>query len=249
MTDHLVRVPSMEVFHGRLDPIVQASRGRTVLHLGCVDEGLTAERLTQGMLMHERLAGVATELWGIDIDRAGLDILREQGFQNLVAADLEDPSWTKEVEGIDFDVIAAPELLEHLNNPGLVLDNIRPLFGNGTVLVASVPNGLRLLGRAHLWRGYEHVNPDHNFWFSYATLMALLRKNRYQVLDLAAYSYTDHRRSLASGLRGLGRFLLGRQPRPGIRMQATSLVRRLLYSRNAAFADGFVVTARPMEPR
>jgi 2-polyprenyl-3-methyl-5-hydroxy-6-metoxy-1,4-benzoquinol methylase len=195
---HLVPVPRLPIVHGRWEFVINLCCGKNVLHLGCSDAGLTNIRLKSGALLHSRLAQVAAGLWGVDSDERGLQALRAFGFTNLVQADLEGEDWPTRLHGQYFDVIVATELLEHLNNPGLFLQRTGKLFMPGTIMVLSVPNGLRLSGRFKLLHGYEEVNPDHNFWFSYSTITTLLRKNGYGIVDLVGYSYFDHRASLIS---------------------------------------------------
>ena len=52
--------------------ILSRCHGARVLHLGCVDSGLLEERLSCGNLLHAALAKASRDLWGIDLDAAGL---------------------------------------------------------------------------------------------------------------------------------------------------------------------------------
>ncbi len=79
-----IRLPKVQVVNGRQELIVNRCRDKKVLHLGCVDVGLLSERFPSGGLLHQQLAAVAGELWGVDIDTDGVSFLRSQGFNNLV---------------------------------------------------------------------------------------------------------------------------------------------------------------------
>ena len=172
----LFRVPKVKTVIGRMDFVLQRCKGKKVLHLGCVDEGLTQERIKSGSLLHIRLMGVAKEVWGVDISAEGIKILREYGIDNLVIGDIEHLDQIEELKQQTFDIFLATEVLEHLNNPGLFLQSAKRLFSPNTVMIITVPNGLRLTGLGYTLRGYEFVHPDHNYWFSYKTLDTLLKK-------------------------------------------------------------------------
>jgi len=49
---HLFRVPKVKTVMGRMDFVINRCKGKKVLHLGCVDEGLTAERIKSGELSY-----------------------------------------------------------------------------------------------------------------------------------------------------------------------------------------------------
>jgi 2-polyprenyl-3-methyl-5-hydroxy-6-metoxy-1,4-benzoquinol methylase len=242
----LVKLPLLSIVHGRRDFIIEQCKGKRVVHLGCVDKGLIEKRLHRGNLLHSMLSQVAPILWGVDLDERGLDIMRQSGFINLFKGDFDSDTWSHGLGNQEFDVIVATELLEHLKNPGVFLDTAKSLFGRNTIMLLSVPNGLRLTGRLCMIRGCELVNPDHNYWFSYATLNTLLHKSGYEVLDAVAYSYVNHRLSLLKVIfSGIRSALLGRSHTFGIKNAGEILLRRWCYGRNACFADGFIFTVRP----
>ncbi|RLG44138.1 MAG: hypothetical protein DRN81_05195 [Thermoproteota archaeon] len=193
----LFRVPRVKTVIGRMDFVLQRCKGKKVLHLGCVDEGLTKDRIRAGNLLHTKLMGVAKEVWGVDISAEGIKILREHGIDNLVIGDIEHLDQIEELKQQTFDMFLATEVLEHLNNPGLFLQSAKRLFSPNTVMIITVPNGLRLTGLGYTLRGYEFVHPDHNYWFSYKTLSTLLEKNGYQINEMLVYSYSTYSLSLS----------------------------------------------------
>lgn len=80
-------------------------------------------------------------------------------------------------------------MLEHLNNPGLFLQGVKELFDRNTIMIVTVPNGLRLTGLMRQIKGYEFVHPDHNYWFSYMTVKTLMEKNGYKIEEMLTYSF------------------------------------------------------------
>lgn len=267
----LFRVPKVKTVIGRFDFILEKCKGKKVLHLGCVDEGLTEERIKSGELLHFKLINVATEVCGVDISEKGIRLLQKHGVGNLIVGNIEQIDEIKELRGLDFDVILLTEVLEHLNNPGLFLQKIKASFTSNTTMIITVPNGLRLTGLMHQLRGYEFVHPDHNYWFSYKTFETLIRKNGYHIEELLVYSFFDHTLSLRKVAREIwSKLSKQKQARKSIVGAETQLynrqqsilvsaflrlkripeflVRKCIHKRNPFFvADGIIVVVKPVE--
>ena len=181
----------------RVDFIVDACRGKKVLHLGCTNWPYTREAIANEMLLHFELEKVAAELYGFDFDQAGLAMIEDAGAKNLFRADLEK---LDEV-GLDetFDVIIAGEMIEHLNNPGKFLEGIQRFMNPETQLVITTINaysGLRFLIYALRGKGgyNEPVHPDHVYYFSYRTLNLLIERANLEVKEFYFYDLgKEHR--------------------------------------------------------
>jgi len=184
------KLPKVPLLKGRYTYVINQCRGRAILHIGCADAGLTAERISRGEFLHGEIQKVATQVYGFDCDTVGIFEMQKQGFSNLYSGDVENADAFDIFKDLSIDVIVATELIEHLNNPGLFFKNIKPLFNEDTQMVISVPNGLRLNGIWQSLQGYEYVHPDHNYWFSYHTLMTLIQKNGFKIIDMAGYVFS-----------------------------------------------------------
>lgn len=239
MDDSHFTLPPTQLVTGRQTYVIERCRGKKVLHVGCVDSGLTQARLRSGELLHARLHEVASELWGVDVDPAGVELLAQR-FHNVFVLPADRIAQDARLAAQRFDVIVASELLEHLSNPGQFLDAVqRLMLPEHTELLVSVPNATRL---PLLWttpRGVERVHPEHVCWYSHATITRLLRRHGLRVEHTAMY--------LAAGLPSL------RGPRP--RRSLPQLARRALglpqrVAMHCAvrlmpyFADGVLVVAR-----
>jgi 2-polyprenyl-3-methyl-5-hydroxy-6-metoxy-1,4-benzoquinol methylase len=158
------------------------SRG-DVLDLGCVDarpQRHTAEQRIDYKvnLLHKRIAEINPSVLGIDIDPDGVRILNEQGFRVQVG----------DVETMDlqrhFDTIVAGEIIEHLENPGLFLRNMRRHLKPTGTLIVSTPNPFYAGSRWKIWRyGRPAVHEDHTNWQDPITLASLLGRTGYRVVD------------------------------------------------------------------
>jgi len=85
----LFQVPKVEIVIGRMDFVLEQCKGKKVLHLGCVDEGLTKERIEKGELLHTRLMRVAKDVLGVDTSSEGIELLKQHGIDNLVVGNIE----------------------------------------------------------------------------------------------------------------------------------------------------------------
>ena len=216
----MTKLPAVPLLTGRQDLILTRAAGRRVLHLGCVDAGLLHERFARQELMHQKLAAVASELWGVDIDQEGIQFLASHGFDHLIAGDICEPPILAQLSGHPFDLILATEVIEHLPNPVQFLQAARRLLTPGhTELIITVPNAFRIETLLWLLRGIEYVHPDHNYWFSYVTATNLLRKSGLDVTEVFAYTFQPR-----AGLPNVARRLL-RRSAPPAPASATTLPR------------------------
>ncbi len=164
----------------RVEFIRDACRGKKVLHLGCTNYPYTNEAIENEMLLHHDLAKVASELFGIDADERGLQILRSSGTTNIFSADLEALDRLELDE--TFDVIVAGEMIEHLNNPGLFLDGIKRFMNSDSRLILTTVNAYCAM--RFVWYGLrgkrgrnEPVHPDHVAYYSCSTLNLLVERH------------------------------------------------------------------------
>jgi len=226
-------IPQVKVVSGRQDFVVQMCRGKRVLHLGCVDEGLLHERFASGDLLHLKLIKAARELWGLDISRSGIEFLSSQGIPNLILADVEQINTVLDLRDRDFDVIVASELIEHLENPGRFLAMTSDLMRENTIMILTVPNAYRLRSLMRMLKRQEYIHPDHNYWFSYKTITTLVKKLGYKIDSI--YVYTAKRSNVSACLTREN------LPLRWIKCIAVLLLSSLLLRINSFFGDGIIL--------
>ncbi|MEW6278106.1 MAG: methyltransferase domain-containing protein [Candidatus Eremiobacterota bacterium] len=225
------RLPPARVYHGRKPRLAELCRGKRVLHLGCVDAGHMQEQIRAGTLLHLKLLEVAAEVWGLDLDAEGIQAMQRMGIPNLLAGNVESLHEVPALQGQSFDVVLASEVLEHVQNPGLFLESIKPWVRTGAKFVLTIPHAFSFDVAWYLLRNVEQVHPDHNYWFSYRTIRTLLEKSGYRLDDVALYS---------------SHYGIGWKPARGLRSRLKAAVAWLL-SRPSPFlgANGLIVTASP----
>lgn len=189
--DPAVRLlPFRRVVTDRMDVLADHVRGRSVLDLGCVDSrrarhAEASDRIRYNLtykanLLHQRLAQSAGDLLGVDIDPDGVSVLNGMGFEAVVG-DVEtmDP-----VGGRRFDVVVAGELIEHLENPGLFLRNMRRHLVPRGCIAVSTPNPFYAGSAWKIWRtGLPAVHEEHMGWQDPITLAQLFRRTGYDPFD------------------------------------------------------------------
>jgi SAM-dependent methyltransferase len=168
--------------------VLERAAGRRVVHLGFVDETRMEERVAQGSWLHGQLAHVATELVGIDWSREGVEAASAEGYE-VYLADLESPEQVASLGIEPGDLVLAGEVVEHLANPGRMLEAVRPLLRKEGSLVVTTPNAHALTNTLAALAGLELVNSDHVGWHSWWTGRELLARHGYQVREVAYYPF------------------------------------------------------------
>ena len=162
------------------DWVTQQARGRSVLHLGCAGDYL---EYGPARCLHGRIVGVAHCTWGVEIDPERLAKVRQwfpgdsEGRVRYLCGDvtrLQDLSINQ-----SFEVILVGAIIEHLPNPGDMLEGIANLCGPDTRVIITTPHvfGFLQFVRVAL-RRVEAVNPRHTCWFSIQTLTELCSRYR-----------------------------------------------------------------------
>ena len=160
--------------------------GKSILHLGCVDSPFTHERIAKGQLLHQRINTINSDVTGVDLDSQGIQVMRDKlGMEKLYEGNIERLDSLG--LGKKFDVVLAPEIIEHINNPGLFFNAVSEVLKDNGTLVITVPNSLFIKSFLHAILRREKVHPDHNFYFSPVTLRHLIEVNGFNVVEMFPY--------------------------------------------------------------
>lgn len=171
----------------REDFLVELSRNKRVLHFGFTDAPFTKTSLEAGTMLHRRINDVAASLYGVDVDRAAVEIYRQAtGDTSNTILDIEaEPHLTRDLTD-QYDLILFGEILEHLKNPGNGLTHLHAICAAnpGSKVVVTVPNAFAILFFCAAVNGHEIVHPDHYYWFSPVTLKKLLMTYGYRDIEI-----------------------------------------------------------------
>lgn len=158
---------------------------RTVLHLGAADAPFHREKARDGCLLHQKVRSVAAEVLGIDQDEEAVRYLQTvHGMTDITLADacqiqVKQP----------YEVVLCCDIIEHVSNPGLLLDSCRQCMAPDGILVLTTANAasLKLAGRALL--GREAVHWDHVAWYSFGTVGTVLLRHSFLPLAVGFFCY------------------------------------------------------------
>ncbi len=165
--------------------ILKLASGRSVLHLGCV--GFTdlapGDRVRSAkQSLHWKLTQLS-ETVGIDRSVAVIDEYRKLGvFTNIVAGDVErldDLQITR-----TFDVIIAGDIIEHLSNPGRMLDGIKRFCTVNTQVIITTPNAFGAPNFLRYSAGKFREGAEHVMSFNEQSLVTLLNRHGYSISEL-----------------------------------------------------------------
>lgn len=121
---------------------------------------------------------VAAEVYGVDRSPLNPDVQR---------MDLD--RWPEHLPPWPVDLVLCGEVLEHLANPGRLLEHLALAYHNIPVII-TVPNAMSQAARRHMERGVENINRDHVAWYSYYTLLTLVERYGYELQEWYWYNGT-----------------------------------------------------------
>lgn len=158
----------------RIDFICAYSKGKKILHVGCLDHiPLVEKKISQGLWLHKRIDEVAGKQLGIDINLEGLEWARTKlgydnvHYENIISQDPPGEMITSET----WDAMILGEILEHVDNPVAFLSQLKNKYAPYVKeVLITVPNAFTLDNFLLALRHQECINTDHRSWFSIYTL-------------------------------------------------------------------------------
>lgn len=205
--------------------------GRSVTHVGFVDQGYRAMQDRSGTWLHGHLARTARTLVGLDLDQAGVADARAAGFE-AHAVDCRDAAAVAAAGVEPAEVVIAGEVIEHLDAPGPFLDGLHHLVADDGRLVITTPNAAGLFNTVAALANREVNHPDHVVSFTWRTLHRLLADHDLEVVQSATFVPAVKE----GGIRGAGARAI-----TGVERLAGRLGRPFL-------ADGLIVVCRSLRP-
>jgi hypothetical protein len=155
-------VPESKVV-GREKFILDRCKGKKVLNLGCASGTL-----------HNRIMEVAEISWGID-----------KNCHEHFLIDLDKDPILPDLKEVFPQLIVAGEILEHLTNPGMLLNKLH-CYGPIS-MIATLPNAHAKINQYWIKLQKENVNKDHVAWYSYHTAKCLFEKCGWTVSEFYWY--------------------------------------------------------------
>ena len=163
----------------RIDLLTSICRNKKIIHLGCLDHiPLIKDKIKEKTWLHGLLTEVSDICLGIDINKEGIDYVRnELHFENIIYGDIINDETPKIQELEKWDYLILGEILEHIDDPVSFLNNIRRKYDKKIdQIVITVPNVLNLGNAKSLKQNIENINSDHRYWFSPFTILKVVHR-------------------------------------------------------------------------
>lgn len=152
---------------------------KSVLDIGCVDARPNGQQKYKSTGLHLFLNEHAAELIGIDLDHDGIQQMKRDGY-HVIEANAEEINL-----GRKFDCIVAGEIIEHLSNQGLFLENMKRHLTKNGVLIISAPNAFSIVS---FWRILKKnkikVHAEHTCWYDPCTIEQLLKRHSFEITEI-----------------------------------------------------------------
>jgi 2-polyprenyl-3-methyl-5-hydroxy-6-metoxy-1,4-benzoquinol methylase len=133
---------------------------KDVLDIGSVGQ-------TGAYNLWDNLKATAKTITGIDTQASDVD--------GIVLGDMEAYDFKRK-----FDIIVAGDVIEHVSNQGLFLDNIKRHLKDDGTLIITTPN-------AKWWTVFLRPNKTHTLWHDRHTLVRILETHGFVVERLIFY--------------------------------------------------------------
>lgn len=104
----------------------------------------------------------------------GVDIVPSED-KDIVEGNMETYSF-----GRKFDVVIMGDIIEHVNNQGLLLENVRRHLKEDGVLILTTPN-------AKWPTVFMPANPTHTLWHDEFTLKNILQRHGFEISEFRYY--------------------------------------------------------------
>jgi 2-polyprenyl-3-methyl-5-hydroxy-6-metoxy-1,4-benzoquinol methylase len=215
---------SIKDFSARDKKLIQLCATKRVLHLGCVgftDHSIEDKLRLARSSLHFQISEVS-DCVGLDNDRESIDQLQAHDiFSNVMYGDAEQLG-VLQLE--PFDIILASDIIEHLSNPGRMLDGARHLLKSDGRLIVSTPNAFSALAFLRYGIGKFREGAQHVLNYNHQTLEQLLNRHGYQVEHImTCYQRISSQR--AGRLTILGEYVFKTFPRFGGTLLAVASIK------------------------
>lgn len=173
----------------RKNEILKYCTNKNVLHIGFIQhENMWRDKINEKDWLHSKIMSVSKSVVGIDYLKNEVEIIKKELEIECYYGDATNLSEVK----IDkkFDVIVCGELIEHIANPGLMMDGLKRFMNKDSKLIITTPNPWRDLWVNHIFSNNDEknwLNKEHVSWYSYQTLKQLLERYSYKEVSYDYY--------------------------------------------------------------
>jgi SAM-dependent methyltransferase len=169
--------PSAKFANDRTKIIAKHVSNKITLDIGSIQHKFSLSN-SKSWLFHT-IKNNAKCAIGVDIAKKEVLKARSAGY-NILWGDAHTIKLNKK-----FEVITACNIIEHLTNPGIFLDNMyRHLKKDGVLILTTKNNGGFETFYDSLLLGCIPNNLEHTCWYDYVTLKELTRRSNFSIKDV-----------------------------------------------------------------
>ncbi|MCU0750853.1 MAG: methyltransferase domain-containing protein [Akkermansiaceae bacterium] len=162
--------------------ILSRCAGKSILHLGCVgnnDYSTEHKVAASPSTLHMKLSA-ASRVTGVDISADAVEEYKRNGIcDNILVGDVEELG--KLNLRPEFDWVVVGDLIEHLSNPGRMLDGVRALCRSDTRVMLTTPHAFGLAPFLRHFRGRFREGLQHVMTFNEQNLGNLVRRHCFRI--------------------------------------------------------------------
>lgn len=164
-------------------------KNKNIIHYGCIDDStdIIGSKIKKNIYLHKILTDNSANCVGIDIN---LDIMEylDKHYQvnNIRYGNVENPeTFDLDIDQLKkVDVLVIPDLIEHLNNPGKMIDSIRKYYSPNVKVILLTPNPFSYLNFVFTLLGREFYNAYHTCYFSTNNMKVLLKNHKIKITKI-----------------------------------------------------------------
>jgi len=164
-------------YNSRYEILRKMCLNKNIVHIGCVDHKpeTIEQKIKHNKWLHGILDDAAEKCFGIDIDKNGINYLKNVlGYKDVACIDLADCT-EHEIFDRYWDYILIPEVLEHQDNPVTFLQGINEKFKDkAEKIIITVPNAFSKSNYSNAFNNFESINTDHRYWFTPYTIAKII---------------------------------------------------------------------------
>jgi hypothetical protein len=175
----------------RIEWILKYCQGKKVMHVGFADAPYTKARIENNSLLHVKIKNVASDLFGIDAHEESVRIYKKMTGDELVYAGIISSFPSNQLN--KYELILLGELLEHVENPCLLIRQLKEKLLPGQQVLITVPNYISYDSLSAALHKTESIHPDHHWYFSPYTLSSKFNPEYWSQEDLIFGLYGEKR--------------------------------------------------------
>lgn len=173
------------IYRKTIQLMSESGKGKTLLDIGC----------GEGWIMHE-FNNQGTKVFGIDFSRYGmekfhphlLDFFKQGDLYNLIEEQISSRS--------KFDFLTLVNVIEHVTHPVLLINRIKKMMHEKSILVIVAPNDYSplhqlLLEKKKISKEFWICYPDHLSYFNKESMCNLLDDQGFAVRSIVADNPVD----------------------------------------------------------